>query len=310
MKSKKIAVLMGGLSAEREISFKTGKAVERALQNRGYETVAIDAGRDLVERLWGIQPDAVFIALHGKYGEDGIVQGVLELMGIPYGGSGVLASAIAMDKAAAKKIMLASGIPTAPFAEFSRETWSAADEPELPFPYPAVVKPVCEGSAIGVTIVDNAGALRTALENGFKNYDRLMAEAYVDGRELTVGILDDTALPVVEIIPVGEFYDFGAKYTAGMSRHLVPADIDAETASRMQDVALRLHKAIGCRGATRVDIRLDRATGTPMVLEINTIPGMTETSLLPEAAASAGISFDDLVERILQSAFSGERIHA
>lgn len=309
-KSKKIAVLMGGLSAERDISFKTGRAVELALQNRGYETVAVDAGRDLVERLWGIQPDAVFIALHGKYGEDGIVQGVLELMGIPYGGSGVLASAIAMDKAAAKKIMTASGIPTAPFVEFSRETWDPGAELELPFACPAVVKPPCEGSAIGVVIVDSPGALRAALEAGFKIYDRIMVEAYVDGRELTVGILDDTALPVVEIIPVGEFYDFGAKYTAGMSRHLVPASLDADTALRVQDVALRLHKALGCRGATRVDIRLDRTTAAPMVLEINTIPGMTETSLLPEAAASAGISFDELVERILLSAFSGERIHA
>lgn len=309
-KNKKIAVLMGGLSAEREISFKTGRAVEQALRNLGYETVAIDAGRDLVDRLREAGPDAVFIALHGKYGEDGIVQGVLELMGLPYTGSGVLASAVAMDKAAAKKIMSAAGIPTPDFVEFTRETWDSRSMPELPFSFPAVVKPPCEGSAIGITIVDSIDALRKALETGFKEYDRLMVEAFVDGRELTVGILDDTALPVVEIIPDGEFYDFDAKYTAGMSRHLVPAPVPESTAVMAQQTALSVHRAIGCKGATRIDIRLDHVTSQPWVLEINTIPGMTETSLLPEAAASAGIGFDDLVERILLTAFSGERVHA
>lgn len=308
-RNKKIAVLMGGLSAERDISFKTGRAVEQSLRNLGYETVAIDAGRDLVGRLQEAGPDAVFIALHGKYGEDGIVQGVLELMGLPYTGSGVLASAVAMDKAAAKKIMNSAGIPTPDFVEFTRETWDSRSMPELPFSFPAVVKPPCEGSAIGISIVDNFDALGEALGVGFRDYDRLMVEAFVDGRELTVGILEDTALPVVEIIPVGEFYDFDAKYTVGMSRHLVPAPIPESTAVLAQQTALSVHRAMGCRGATRVDIRLDRQ-GQQWVLEINTIPGMTETSLLPEAAACAGIGFDDLVERILLSAFSGERIHA
>lgn len=306
---KTIAVLMGGLSAEREISFKTGKAVERALRNRGYNVVPIDAGRDLVDRLREVNPDFVYIALHGKYGEDGIVQGVLELMGLPYTGSGVLASAMAMDKATAKKIMTGYGIPTPDFVEMDRDTWEALSVPELPFPFPAVVKPVCEGSAIGVRIVEDLPSLRAALAEGLASYDRLLIEAFVDGRELTVGILNDEVLPVVEILPVNEFYDFEAKYTAGMSRHLAPAPLAGDTAARVRAAALQTHRALGCSGATRVDIRLDRYD-RPWVLEINTIPGMTETSLLPEAAACAGIGFDDLVERILLAACAGERVHA
>lgn len=300
MKGKRIGVLMGGLSAEREVSLKSGSAVHQALVAQGYDAVAIDVGRDLAKVLAAEGIEAAFIALHGRYGEDGCVQGLLELMGIPYTGSGVLASALAMHKLYSKQAFSASGILTAPFRHFRRgEEVRIAD---LPFGLPLVVKPVQEGSSVGVSIVKEESALAAALEMAFRYDEGILVEQFVKGQEVQIGILDDRPIGAIEIVPKNEFYDFEAKYTDGMAEHIFPARLDPSLYEKAQETGLAAHRALGCSGYSRVDL-LVTACGDCYVLEVNTLPGMTALSLLPEIAAKgAGLSFEALVARIIESA--------
>jgi len=299
-KNKKIGVLMGGLSAEREVSLKSGAAVHQALVAQGFNALAIDVGRDLADVLKREKVEAAFIALHGRYGEDGCVQGLLELMQIPYTGSGVLASALAMHKLYSKQTFAASGILTAPFCCFRRG--EAVELSRLPFGLPLVVKPVQEGSSVGISIVKEAGQLAPALELAFRHDDEILIEQYVKGQEVQVGILDDRPVGAIEIVPKNEFYDFEAKYTDGMAEHIFPARLEPELYQRAQQVGLAAHRALGCRGYSRVDLLVTPA-GDCYVLEVNTLPGMTALSLLPEIAAKgAGLSFEELVADIISSA--------
>jgi len=299
IKTMKIGVLMGGLSAEREVSLKSGAAVHKALLEKGYDAVAIDVGRDLAARLAAERIEAAFICLHGRYGEDGSVQGLLELMGIPYTGSGILASALAMDKIFAKKIFAASGMTITPYVVVRQgeEPTTAA----LPFPLPVVVKPSREGSSVGVSIVKKAEDLPAAVAGAFR-YDReILIEQYVKGREIQVGILDGQAIGAIEIVPKNEFYDFEAKYTDGMATHILPAPLPPEQYAALLRAGEQAHRCLGCSGYSRVDFIVTGA-GDAYILEVNTLPGMTALSLLPEIAQGAGISFAELVERIVISA--------
>lgn len=299
MKTKKIGVLMGGLSAEREVSLKSGAAVYKALLASGYDAVAIDVGRDLAGRLVAEGVEVAFICLHGRYGEDGAVQGLLELLGIPYTGSGVLASALAMDKIFAKKIFAASGMTITPYVVFRQG--EAATVAALPFSLPVVVKPSREGSSVGVSIVKTAETLQAAMDAAFR-YDReILVEQYVKGREIQVGILDGRAIGAIEIVPKNEFYDFEAKYTDGMATHILPAPLPPAQYAALLKAGEQAHGCLGCSGYSRVDFIVTPAGGA-YVLEVNTLPGMTALSLLPEIAQGAGIGFAELVERILLSA--------
>ena len=299
MKTKKIGVLMGGLSAEREVSLKSGAAVHQSLRASGYNAVAIDVGRDLADRLTAEGVEVAFICLHGRYGEDGAVQGLLELLGIPYTGSGVLASALAMDKIFAKKIFAASGLTITPYRVVRHGDAMAASA--LPFTLPVVVKPSREGSSVGVSIVKQADDLQAAMDAAFR-YDReILVEQYVKGREIQVGILDGRAIGAIEIVPKNEFYDFEAKYTDGMATHILPAPLPPEQYAALLRAGEQAHDCLGCSGYSRVDFIVTPA-GDAYVLEVNTLPGMTALSLLPEIAQGAGISFAELVERIVQSA--------
>jgi len=291
---------MGGLSAERDVSLASGSAVHQALLARVYDSVAIDVGRDLPQTLIREGIGAAFIALHGRYGEDGCVQGLLELMNIPYTGSGVLASALAMHKLYSKQTFASSGILTAPFQLVRRGRQVFLKD--LSFGLPAVVKPVQEGSSVGISIVKAEGELDTAVELAFRYDDEILVEQFVKGQEVQVGILDDRPIGAIEIIPKNEFYDFEAKYTNGMAEHVFPARLEKKLYERALQVGLAAHRALGCRGYSRVDLLV-----TPQeecyVLEVNTLPGMTALSLLPEIAAKgAGLAFESLVERIIQSA--------
>ena len=294
LKKSKIGVLMGGLSEEREISFKTGTAILKALGDKGYKAIGIDAGRDIPGVLLKKKIDIAFIALHGRYGEDGCMQGLLEVMAIPYTGSGVKASALAMDKAAAKKVMLYHGVSTPAsciYEEGARPKVKA----------PLVVKPACQGSAIGVSIVKKDSGLKAALKEALRFGGPVLIEKYIKGRELTVSILDGRVLPIIEIRPKEGFYDFAAKYTKGMTEFVVPAPIAKTAEKKVAKEALKAFEALGCSGAARVDVILD-ARGTPFVLEVNTIPGMTGLSLFPRAAEAAGLDYPALVEEMLKGA--------
>ncbi len=296
---KRIGVLMGGLSAEREVSLKSGAAVHGALLAQGYDAVAIDVGRDLAEVLQREGIQVAFIALHGRYGEDGCVQGVLELLQIPYTGSGVLASAMAMHKLYSKQIFAANGILTAPFRCYRRgESVEAAD---IPFGLPLVVKPVQEGSSVGVSIVKAYADLPAAVSEAFRHDDEILVEQFIKGQEVQVGILGNRPIGAIEIVPKNEFYDFEAKYTDGMAEHIFPARLSPELYEKAQSVGLAAHGALGCRGYSRVDL-LVTEEGDCHVLEVNTLPGMTALSLLPEIAAKgAGIGFEGLVRQIVES---------
>ena len=299
-KNTKIGVLMGGLSAEREVSLKSGEAVSQALLARGYDAVSIDVGRDLPEVLRKENIQAAFIALHGRYGEDGCVQGLLELLQIPYTGSGVLASALAMHKLYSKQAFAASGILTAPFHFFRQGEQVRLQD--LCFGLPLVVKPVQEGSSVGVSIVKEASELQPALELAFHHDEGILVEQYVKGQEVQVGILNDCPIGAIEIVPKNEFYDFESKYSDGMAEHIFPARLDSELYEKAQQVGLAAHKALGCSGYSRVDL-LVTSDGDCYVLEVNTLPGMTALSLLPEIAAKgAGLCFEELVENIIETA--------
>lgn len=307
MKSKKIAVLYGGLSAERDVSLKSGTAVHQALVAQGYNAVAIDLDRNVADVLKREAIEAAFIALHGRYGEDGCVQGLLELLQIPYTGSGVLASALAMHKLYSKQAFTASGILTAPFRFYKRG--DAVNLADLPFALPLVVKPVQEGSSVGVSIVKREDQLAAALELAFRHDDEILVEQYIKGQEVQIGILDDTPIGAIEIIPKNEFYDFEAKYTDGMAEHVFPARLEPALYEKAQQVGLAAHRALGCKGYSRVDL-LVTADNDCYVLEVNTLPGMTALSLLPEIAAKgAGLSFEALVGRIIESATLSIKVH-
>ncbi len=300
MKKKRIGVLMGGLSAEREVSLKSGAAVHSALLSLGYDAVAIDVGRDLARVLTSEGVQTAFIALHGRYGEDGCVQGLLELMGIPYTGSGVLASALAMNKLYAKQTFAAAGLLTTPFVAL--QLGDSIMPGDLPFKLPVVVKPVQEGSSVGVSIVKNEASFAKALDDAFR-YDRVvLVEQYVKGQEVQVGILNNRPLGAIEIVPKNEFYDFEAKYTDGMAEHLFPARLSPEVYAAVQECGLAAHRALGCDGYSRVDF-LVTSNNDFYLLEVNTLPGMTALSLLPEIARKgAGLSFEELVEEIVAGA--------
>jgi D-alanine-D-alanine ligase len=291
---KRIGVLLGGRSAEREVSIKSGTAIYDTLFGLGYNVVAVDAGEDLCSVLKKKKIDVAFIALHGGHGENGAVQGMLEIMGIPYTGSGILSSALAMDKEATKKIFLYHGIPMPAFKIISR----GGVIPPLPFPLPYVIKPATEGSSVGVEIVKKESALKKALQKAFLYGEKVIAEKYIKGKEVQIGILNDRVLGGVEVRPSLEFYNYEAKYTAGLTEYILPPLLPEKIYDGAKAIALQAHKALGCRGATRVDLIID-SKGKPVVLEVNTIPGMTETSLLPKIAKNAGIGFGELLIKIL-----------
>lgn len=353
---KKIGVIMGGTSAEREVSLKSGAAVFNALKGLHYHVVAVDAGPDICERLKRERIEIAFLILHGGYGEDGSIQGLLEVHGIPYTGSGVLASSLAMDKEASKKVFLYHRIPVAPFVTVrgSRpgETPEAgkfevrrskkyftlkapapvrtqaasggslapanppvrgperADSPRrqdsglrVPFDMPWVVKPATEGSSIGVTIVRDEPSFGAAMETALGFGDRVIIEKFVRGKEIQVGILNEKTLGSVEVRPKLEFYSYEAKYTPGMTEYILPPEVQPEVLRNAENIALAAHRALGCTGATRVDLIVDDR-GNACVLEVNTIPGMTETSLLPKIARLSGLDFVPLLEEILKEALS------
>ncbi|HTG81837.1 MAG TPA: D-alanine--D-alanine ligase [Geobacteraceae bacterium] len=299
LKQKKIGVLMGGLSAEREVSLKSGAAVHTALLARGYDAVAIDVGRDAAQVLARESVEVAFICLHGRLGEDGAVQGLLEVMGIPYTGSGVMASALAMNKIFAKTVFAANGLTVAPYRVLRRG--EALDPARLGFSLPVVIKPSQEGSSVGVSIVKDKTGIGPALAEAFRYDDEALVEQFIKGREIQVGILADRAVGAIEIVPKKEFYDFEAKYTAGMAEHILPAPLDAPLYEKVLREGERAHAALGCSGYSRVDFLVTEA-GECFLLEVNTLPGMTALSLLPEIAGGAGIGFEELVERIIASA--------
>jgi D-alanine-D-alanine ligase len=300
-KKMKIGVLMGGLSREREISLKTGTAILKALQEKGYDGHALDVGHDIAEALIREKIECAFIALHGRFGEDGAIQGMLELMRIPYTGSGVLASALAMHKIVSKKIFLYEKIPTPSYEVFYRREIEKNSKRGISLPLPVVVKPAREGSTIGISIVRKEEEFLPALKQAGECDEEILVEAFVKGKEITVGILDGTPLPVIEIAPRSGFYDYRSKYTKGETQYIIPARLPEEKYLQAQEASLKAFKILGCSGCVRVDVMTDE-DGNPFVIDVNTMPGMTETSLVPQAARHAGIPFGDLAERILLGA--------
>jgi D-alanine-D-alanine ligase len=299
--TKHVAVLMGGWSAERDVSLRSGKACADALVRVGYRVTPIDVGRDIAAALTAAKPDVALNVLHGRPGEDGTLQGVLEILGIPYSHSGVMASAVAMHKGYAKSIFRAAGIPVAEDIVISR--LEAAKRHLMPPPY--VIKPMAEGSSVGVFIVteDHAHPPQELHRDDWAFGEEILIERYIPGKELTCAVIGDRALDVIDIVPATAFYDYEAKYAAGGSRHVLPAQILPNVYQEVRRLALAAHEALGCRGVSRADFRYDdRGTGALVCLEINTQPGMTETSLVPELAAHAGITFDELVKWMVEDA--------
>jgi D-alanine-D-alanine ligase len=299
--TKHVAVLMGGWSAERDVSLRSGKACADALVRVGYRVTPIDVGRDIAAALTAAKPDVALNVLHGRPGEDGTLQGVLEILGIPYSHSGVMASAVAMHKGYAKSIFRAAGIPVAADIVISR--LEAAKRHLMPPHY--VIKPMAEGSSVGVFIVteDHAHPPQELHRDDWAFGEEILIERYIPGKELTCAVIGDRALDVIDIVPATAFYDYEAKYAAGGSRHVLPAQILPNVYQEVRRLTLAAHEALGCRGVSRADFRYDdRGTGALVCLEINTQPGMTETSLVPELAAHAGITFDELVKWMVEDA--------
>ncbi|MGA7598004.1 MAG: D-alanine--D-alanine ligase [Pseudolabrys sp.] len=303
---KHVAVLMGGWSAEREVSLRSGKACADALERTGYRVSRVDVNPDIAATLRALQPDVALNMLHGRPGEDGTLQGMLEVLGIPYSHSGVLASALAMQKEIAKTVLKAAGVPVPGGMVVSRK--DAAQRHLLPTPY--VIKPVAEGSSVGVFVVreDHKHPPQELTRPDWAFGDQILVEPYIPGKELTCAVMGGQALGVIEIVPAVKFYDYEAKYAPGGSKHLLPAPIAEEIYREVQRIALAAHRAIGCRGVTRSDFRYDNGLGGTnglFCLEVNTQPGMTETSLVPEMAQHAGISFDELVRWMVEDASLG-----
>ena len=301
--SKHVAVLMGGLSNERAVSLSSGKGCAEALRRAGYRVTELDVGYDVAERLREIRPDVVFNALHGRYGEDGTIQGVLEFLRIPYTHSGVLASALAMDKHQTKIMLKAAGIPVTDHVVASRGEIAKSHLMAPPY----VIKPVADGSSVGIFIVkaDQSHPPQEILGEDWKGGEMLMVERYIAGRELTCAVMGDVALGVTEIVTDLHFYNYEAKYSAGGSKHVIPAQISPKIYDKVQKMSLKAHVALGCRGITRTDFRYNDQAGEDgelVCLEINTQPGMTPTSLAPEQAAHAGHSFEELVAWMVEDA--------
>ena len=288
---------MGGRSAEREISLNTGRAVYAALRRKGYAATSIDVDGSLPRRLRARKVELAFLAMHGRGGEDGTVQGLLEVMGIPYTGSGVQASAMGMNKPVAKAFVRMRGVPVAPGVVLQR-TGNQAIPTTLS--WPLVVKPANEGSTVGVSVVRKPSQWKRALQRAFAHDEEVLVESFIDGREIAVSVLDGEALPPIEIVAPDAFYDYAAKYEKSETRYLCPAPVTKGQEQRVKNLAVLAYRALGCAGAARIDFRLNRY-GRPVFLEINTIPGMTRRSLLPMSAAQAGIDYDSLTERILLS---------
>ncbi|MCW8893533.1 MAG: D-alanine--D-alanine ligase [Deltaproteobacteria bacterium] len=293
---KKIGVLLGGLSAEREVSLKTGQAALNALLRLGYDAVALDVTHDLPGQISHAGVEIAFIALHGRFGEDGRVQGLLELLQIPYTGSGVMSSSVAIDKVITKQLLLYHELPTPGF-DFIRPGESVSALLERCQHLPLVVKPSREGSTIGITIARSREELREGITAASELDGTVLVEDFISGAELTVSVLNGEALPIIQIVPQSGFYDYQAKYLTGDTQYLLPAPIDAVSYQQVQQAAVKAYQVLGCRGAARVDFMFREREF--YCIEVNTIPGMTETSLLPKAAQAAGIDFDQLVEMML-----------
>ncbi|WP_371188136.1 D-alanine--D-alanine ligase [Thalassotalea maritima] len=307
LKKQHVAVLYGGNSAEREVSLKSGQAVTEALSQAGFQVTAIDTAKQPLSALIEHGIDRVFIALHGRGGEDGCVQGALEYMQIPYTGSGVLGSALAMDKVRSKQIFAASGLATADFVVLSIEQQHSADYQAIinQLGGKVMVKPAKEGSSIGMSIADNAEQLTHAVSEAFKFDQQVLVEAWLSGAEYTVAILGDEALPPISMVTPNEFYDYQAKYQSNTTQYLCPCGLEPALEQQLQELALAAFKATGAKGWGRVDVMQD-ASGKFNLLEVNTVPGMTQTSLVPKAAKQAGLDFGQLVVRVLQ--LSGEGV--
>ncbi len=308
---KKVLVLRGGTSEEREVSLRSGKAVYTALQEAGYNVHDLDFTKENINKIIDIAPDVVFIALHGKNGEDGTVQGFLDLLGIPYTGSGVAASAIGMNKILTKKFLSYEGMPTSDFVILDKEIFNNGSKNTewllSTIGLPMVVKASTQGSSIGVFIVRKEEDILGALKKAFEFDSEILVEKFIDGIELTAAVVGNNephVLPIIEITSENEFYDYESKYTKGMCAHIIPARINDNIRQRVMQIASQVYKSIGCRGYARIDFIVDKED-RPYVLEINTIPGMTEMSLVPDAARADGISFVELVDRILKLAIEG-----
>jgi len=305
--TKKIGVLMGGFSSERDISVRSGLAIYQALQELGYDSALIDVGRDIANVLKKDKVKFAFLALHGGMGENGAMQGLLEVLGIPYTGSGILASALAMDKEVSKKLFMHHGLNVAPFAVVNKKSKQRGQkknnlQPQaFDFSFPRVVKPVSEGSSIGIRIVREEAEMAGALENAFSFGDKALVEKFVEGTEVHIGILGEKVLGGVEVRPSLEFYNYEAKYTSGLTEYIIPPEIDDAAYEKTREMALIAHSALGCSGASRADFIIDKS-GAPYILEVNTLPGMTATSLLPKIAAYAGINFKELIEEMVRIA--------
>ncbi|MEN6302763.1 MAG: D-alanine--D-alanine ligase [Armatimonadia bacterium] len=311
LRSKTIAVLAGGQSGEREVSFRSGKGVQEALERQGFRTVMVDPSADLYRQLQEVGAEVAFNALHGGAGEDGTIQALLELIGMPYTGSGVLASALTMNKLQTKRIAAAIGVQNPPFVYFSgafNPDWVCQTIDCIGFP--AVTKPNAEGSSLGVTICRDEATLAREMEAIAAKYGDVLVDRFIDGTELTVGVLGcgeaARALPVLQLVPKKEFYDYEAKYTKGLTELVCPARISPEATAAAQELALLTHREMGCHGVSRCDMHLDRA-GNLWFHEVNSCPGMTETSDVPHQAFAAGMTYDDLVLEILQSAIMPRR---
>ena len=305
--TKKVAILYGGLSTEREVSLNTGKSIFDALKDKDFDTMLIDAGRDLSEKLREVRPDVAVVALHGKYGEDGCVQGLLEILGIPYTGPGVMASSLAMNKIMTKKIFIYENIPTPEFLVIDGERSSPVEISQMvlnKMKLPVVIKSASQGSSIGVCFAFQEEDVKEGVVECLKYDNEILVEQFIKGRELTVSIMGNSepvVLPILEIVSQSGVYDYHAKYTTGASSHFaaeLPKAIDRE----IKEIAARAYRAVGCTGLSRVDFLLSE-NNEPYVLEINTSPGMTATSLFPDAARAAGIDFPDLIERLINYAF-------
>lgn len=296
----RVGVIAGGVSSEREVSLRSGMAVYNALVELGYDTVFIDAREEVCRVIKEAAIDVAFLTLHGGWGENGGIQGLLEILGIPYTGSGVLASALAMDKVMSKRLFQFHNIPVPPYKVFNRQDMSEiVREVAEELRYPVVVKPAQEGSSVGVSIVNRLEELKDAVELAFSYGSRILVEKFIEGKEINIGILGDRAIGGVEIRPKRSFYDYEAKYTKGLTEYILPPEIEDSLYRRLLKLGLDAHKALGCDGFSRVDMIVDRE-GNPYVLEVNTLPGMTETSLLPKIATLAGYDFKGLVKEILE----------
>jgi D-alanine-D-alanine ligase len=300
----RVAVLLGGVSSEREVSLRSGAAISAALRRLSHDVVEIDAGRDVAARLEEARPDLVFIALHGRFGEDGCIQGLLEILGLPYTGSGVLASALAMDKVAAKTMFRAAGLPVPAGIDGKAADLAGRDPRALGLCLPLVVKPRHEGSSVGVTIVREGSAWGPALERARAYGPDVVVEECIAGSEVNVGVLEGKPLGTIEIVPATEFYDYEAKYERSDTQYIFPARLDPKAQAVVMDIGARGHAALGCRGVTRADLMVT-AEGRPFLLEVNTLPGMTATSLIPKIARGIGMSFDDVCQALVQGARLG-----